>query len=94
MANQAGSATCCQILLDRGFLPEGKSGTAIHVAAYNGELECLKMIHQASSNPKILDTMNRDNRTPLQLAVQNNHVAVVKYLLNNKVDSAGKGLTQ
>ena len=80
--------------MDRGFPIETKSGTALHVAAYNGQLECLKMIHQASKDPKLLDSINQDRKTPLQLAVRNDHVDIVKYLLEHKVNSAGKGLTQ
>ncbi|KAF1746874.1 hypothetical protein GCK72_023332 [Caenorhabditis remanei] len=60
----------------------------IHLAAWNGNLEIVKMLLlQTMDKPAdILNAVNIFNETPLHLAVQRSHIEVVLYLINKNAD--------
>ncbi|EGT57894.1 hypothetical protein CAEBREN_17975 [Caenorhabditis brenneri] len=60
----------------------------IHLAAWNGNLEIVKMLLlQTMEKPAdILNAVNIFNETPLHLAVQRSHLQVVLYLIKKNAD--------
>uniref|UniRef100_A0A8R1E2Y5 Ankyrin repeat and sterile alpha motif domain-containing protein 1B n=1 Tax=Caenorhabditis japonica TaxID=281687 RepID=A0A8R1E2Y5_CAEJA len=60
----------------------------IHLAAWNGNLEIVKMLLlQALEKPvDLLNAVNIFNETPLHLAVQRGHLEVVRYLIKKNAD--------
>ena len=50
---------------------------AIHMAAQNGHLECVKILINHGSR---IDCERRDGKTPIQLAVQYGHLETFQYL--------------
>ncbi|CAP34287.2 Protein CBG16074 [Caenorhabditis briggsae] len=60
----------------------------IHLAAWNGNLEIVKMLLlQTMEKPAdILNAVNIFNETPLHLAVQRSHIEVVFYLIKKNAD--------
>ncbi len=58
--------------------------TALHYAAKEGSLACLKILMTAA--PTMLDVQANDGETPLYVAAQNNQLAIVQLLLKEKAN--------
>ncbi|KAJ6656091.1 hypothetical protein lerEdw1_004140 [Lerista edwardsae] len=76
LAASKGHGECLRIMLTHGVDVSALDGTghsALHLAAKNNHLDCVKRLLQ-------------DGHIPLQLAVQNGHSEVCKYLLEQGAD--------
>ncbi|MEX1012089.1 MAG: ankyrin repeat domain-containing protein [Waddliaceae bacterium] len=73
-------------LIDKGVdvdEPSRDGGTALHVAAENGDLNILDLLLSAKAN---IHVAMHNGVTPLQLAAQNGRLEVVKWLLKSGVN--------
>ncbi|MDF1758005.1 MAG: ankyrin repeat domain-containing protein [Legionellaceae bacterium] len=80
LAYEAAQYSIVEILLKSGAkdLPF-KQNYLIHTAAENGHLKILKLI--LKNNPELLDKTNSSGKTPLLLACEKAHRAVINYLV-------------
>ena len=81
----------------QSFLPTGKpcfgseliknkdQRTALHIAARYGQAECAKILINAGS---VVDGLDKDQKTPLQLAAWKNHCGVIKELVKARANEA------
>lgn len=97
-AVRARSFVCASRLIDAGAAVNSLqvySETPIHVAASQGDDECLKLLLQKNADVRVL--YGSDRRNPLHLAAAEGHVGCIRLLLNtSKTDiNAGdaRGLT-
>lgn len=70
-----------RLLIDNGIGIESRSvdgATAMHTAALEGDIEAFKLLIDAGANPNVVDHCNRK---PLWFSVRQNHVEIVKLLL-------------
>ncbi|KAJ3447990.1 ankyrin repeat protein [Anaeramoeba flamelloides] len=58
-----------------------KNYTAVHIAARNGDLKCLKILTKYNANLEA-----KANYTALLIATENEHEKIIKYLLNEECD--------
>ena len=95
LAAECGSVECCKSLLNNNFDANSwnadKTETPVHTAAKRGNLECLKVLQNDGNGD--LNKTNDKNMSVLHFAVKNGHEHIVKYLLDNKVNTSGKGFT-
>ena len=61
--------------------------TALHIAARYGQTECAKLLIKKGGK-KIIDGLDKDKKTPLQLAAWKNHCGVMKELVKNRANTA------
>jgi len=61
--------------------------TALHIAARYGQTECAKLLIEKGGK-KIIDGLDKDKKTPLQLAAWKNHCGVMKELVKNRANIA------
>ena len=92
-AAEAGTVDCLQVLWETNKLVL-QEVPALHGASKFGNLDCLKFLHDSSETKKILDKADADGQTALHWAVRRNQRPVIEYLLENKVNCAGKGHTE
>ena len=88
-ASGYGQIKVAKYLLEQGSKPnwEGKPNqwTPVSLAARYGHLEILQMLHRKGGD---LNTLTHKGWSPLMLAAQGKKPLVVKYLLENDVDTA------
>ena len=58
--------------------------TALHIAARYGETECAKILLKKGA---VVDKLDKDGKTPLQLAAWKNHCGVMKELVKNRANT-------
>ncbi|XP_066982454.1 uncharacterized protein [Macrobrachium rosenbergii] len=58
----------------------GEAGTLLHAAAFAGCLDCVRVLLKRSAK---LETKNFYGKTPLQIAIEENHVDIVAFLVDN-----------
>ncbi|XP_064106002.1 ankyrin-3-like [Macrobrachium nipponense] len=58
----------------------GEAGTLLHAAAFAGCLDCVRVLLKRSAK---LETKNFYGKTPLQIAIEENHVDIVSFLVDN-----------
>ncbi|KAG5276632.1 hypothetical protein AALO_G00107870 [Alosa alosa] len=56
----------------------------VHLAAIHGQEECLRIL--LTVQPEVIDQCDKQEKTPLFLAVENDHMACVEYLLEKGAD--------
>ncbi|KAJ3320606.1 hypothetical protein HDV06_005124 [Boothiomyces sp. JEL0866] len=61
-------------------LPNSQGSRALHWAALNGQLECVKLLLQFGANPLLRDN---SGKSPATLAEQGEHLEVAKILLES-----------
>lgn len=77
---------------DKDFLLDNKTNgwTPAHIAAQNDSVEVLRQILEAGEKigiiHDIVNSLNRDNETPLLLAAREDWLEIVKMLLDNEAD--------
>ena len=58
--------------------------TALHIAARYGQTECAKILIQ---NGAVVDGLDKDGKSPLQLAAWKNHCGVMKELVKSRANT-------
>lgn len=66
------------------YLPEPYTGSEIHLAAMQGDIEMVKSI--LSENPKLLTQTDRYGNYPLHLAAYKGHTEIVQFLILQGAD--------
>ena len=87
MAAADGDAEFVRLLIERNVdlgVEDHYFGTALHAAGRFGHLECVKVLVEAGAD--IGMAAGRYGNTPLRAAVEGQHVAIVRYLLDAGVD--------
>ena len=59
--------------------------TALHITARYGQTECAKVLIKAGA---VVDGLDKDKKTPLQLAAWKNHCGVMKELVKARANEA------
>ncbi|XP_065649244.1 transient receptor potential cation channel subfamily A member 1-like [Hydra vulgaris] len=95
-ASIAGSFKVCEILLKHGasiLCQDKENMTPLHWAATEGHLNIVQLLFKYAENQggvrlvaKLFITSNRNEQTALHLAVENNHIDIVKYCINKGSD--------
>ncbi|KAH7947100.1 hypothetical protein HPB52_007531 [Rhipicephalus sanguineus] len=101
-----GDAEVVRLLLSHGaniHAVDKKGLTPLHIAAKEGSLQavcllCQEIQKEASTDipVAVLSRRDKQNKTPLHYAVENNHIEIVRFLLEKGVDpncSSSTGLT-
>ena len=96
MAASEGACTCIEVLISKYDYSPNRwnvehSETPMHAAASEGRLAALKMLRDHGGD---LDRGIQDGKSVLNLAVRSNRVKIVEYLLQSKVDMAGRGFAE
>ena len=96
MAASGGSCLCIELLINRyDFSPNrwnaDHNETPMHAAASEGQLEALKKLRDHGGD---LNCGIQEGRSVLNLAVRSNQERVVEYLLESRVDIAGRGFAE
>ena len=96
VAASVGSLLCIELLVNKyDFLPNRWNAehneTPMHVAAGEGQLEALKMLRDHGGD---LNSGIQEGKSVLNLAVRRNQEKVVEYLLESKVNMAGRGFAE
>ena len=60
----------------------GDKNTALHTACYNGSITTIKLL----CSPETVNLKNIRGESPLFIAAQNNHMEIVKYLIEQKAN--------
>lgn len=98
-----GDAEVVRLLLSHGaniHAVDKKGLTPLHIAAKEGSLNAVTLLYQEiqkEDNPVLLlSRRDKQNMTPLHYAVENNHIEIVRFLLEKGVNpnySSSTGLT-
>ena len=96
MAASGGSCLCIELLINRyDFSPNrwnaDHNETPMHAAASEGQLEALKKLRDHGGD---LNCGIQEGKSVLSLAVRSNQERVVEYLLESRVDIAGRGFAE
>ena len=96
MAASEGACPCIEVLISKYDYSPNRwnvehSETPMHAAASEGQLAALKMLRDHGGD---LDRGIQEGKSVLNLAVRSNQVKVVEYLLQSKVDVAGRGFAE
>ncbi|XP_060877725.1 NF-kappa-B inhibitor cactus-like [Metopolophium dirhodum] len=59
-----------------------KGNTAVHLACYDGKLDCLKIFANYVLLPKIFDTINYDGLACIHIATIANHPKLIRFIVN------------
>lgn len=85
LAAESGNCDILRFYLDEGLLtdinaPSMELWTPLHLAAYSGHVEAIKLLYSRGGS---LGLKSADGSLPLHLAVRNEHIEVVRFLVEN-----------
>ncbi|XP_016656686.1 cactus isoform X2 [Acyrthosiphon pisum] len=60
-----------------------KGNTAVHLACYDGKLDCLKILANYVLLPKIFDIINYDGLACIHIATIANHLNLLRFIVNS-----------
>jgi hypothetical protein len=89
IATLAGQGEIVNYLLQRGADIDARNASGLstlHAAAYSGQTDIVKLL--VAKGAKVNDAANRFKVTPLHLASEENHIAIVQVLLKQDADSS------